>query len=116
MSLPPDLQAKYGRDEYFRQWCEKIPHVPFLPEWDVRAIPPFGGALVRYWIKYEGARVSVYLDGDNSLGHGPEPAYWEIHPFDDDVWRCAITETDDLVAAIETSIKSQINHPLSGET
>ena len=115
MSLPPDLMAKFGRDEYYREWIEKIPRVVFDPMWDVRAIPPFGGALIRYHIRHNGAKVSIYLDGDNSLGYGPEPAYWEVYPFEDDVWRCAIDETSDLVAAIQESIKQQTKHPLSGE-
>jgi hypothetical protein len=115
VTLSPDLQEKYGRDKYYREWVNKIPHVPFDPDWDVRAIPPFGGALVRYQVRHNGAFVSIYLDGDNSLGYGPDPAYWEVCPFEDDVWRCAIDETDALIYAIRESINQQTKHPLSGE-
>lgn len=106
---------KYKRDDYYREWVEKIPRVRFDPEWDVRAIPPFGGALVRYKVRHNGAFVSIYLDGDNSLGYGPEPAYWEVYPYEGDVWRCRIDETESLVEAIRESINEQTMHPLTGE-
>ena len=114
MTLPPDLRAKYGREIYYRKWTSKIPRVRFDPEWDVRAVPPFSGALVRYQVRHDGAFVSIYLDGDQSLGCWDGP-YWEVHPYDGDVWRCDLDETDALVGAIRESINQQTKHPLTGE-
>ena len=95
-------------DQYYRDWMLEIPNVPFDPSWDVRAIPPFAGALVRYLVKERGCPlpgVSIYLDGNNSLGYGPEPAYWEIYPSaGGDIDRFAIEETTELVEAIRQSL------------
>lgn len=104
-----------AKENLYQEWARKMPRIPFDCAWDVRAIPPFGGALVRYAVKHDGAIVSIYFDGDNSLGYGPEPAYWEVYPFEDDVFRCRWDETDELVAAIRYSINMQTKHPLSGE-
>lgn len=95
-------------DQYYRDWTHRIPHIPFDPSWDVRAIPPFSGALVRYLVKERDCPlpgISIYLDGNNSLGYGPEPAYWEIYPAaDGDTERFAISETAELVEAIRQSL------------
>lgn len=107
--------AKYGRDAYYRRWVSQIPYIPFDPKWDVRAVPPWGGALVRYLIAFRGAKVSVFLDGDNSLGCGPEPAYWEVYPFQGDVFRCCIDETEVLASAIKESLYLQRSTKLKQE-
>jgi hypothetical protein len=94
--------------EMQREWYQKIPHVPFKPSWDVRAAPPFGGALIRYRVSYKGCEVSIYLDVNDSLGSVGQP-YWEIYPGSDgDVERFLLDETDDLAKGIAASIRRSL--------
>lgn len=72
-------------DKFFREWIDRVPYVPFDPAWEARAIPPFGGAIVRYIVDAEGESFSIYLDADNSMGFhtdadGNLAPYWEIMP------------------------------------
>jgi hypothetical protein len=88
------------QSELFRSWWDKIPHVPFKPHWDVRAVPPFEGAIVRYRIQHNGKEISVYLDAYDALCAVGQP-YWEVQPRDDDdTFRCLMHEVADLVSAI----------------
>ena len=90
-----------------REWVGKIPHVPFKPKWDVRAQPPFGGALIRYTVEYKGCAVSIYLDVDDSLGCMGKP-YWEIYPgTKGDPDRFLLDETAGMAKAIGKSLKRQ---------
>lgn len=107
--------VRYGNDDYYRKWADQIPYLDFPDEWLVRPIPPFGGAVVRFTVKLNNTDtfVSVYLDCDNTLGiwHGPngEPApYWEVHPYEGDVWRCNMGDTDKLISAIRHALAEQI--------
>jgi len=95
----------------WRKWTKKIPFLKF-PGWEVKPIPPFACALVRFIVQKGDKDVSVYLDVDNSLGiwiddeGNPEP-YWEINPAaDGDTYRCAMDETFALQHAIAESLKS----------
>lgn len=86
-----------------REWVNKIPHVQFNPEWDVRAIPAFGGAVIRYMVRQGDLRVSVYLDAYDNIGSVGQP-YWEIYPnAEGDTDRILLNETADLVEAIANS-------------
>lgn len=112
MTLPPDLLAKYGQDELYRKWGAQMPPVPFRQDWTVTVIPPFGGAAARFIVQRDDKRVSVYADFDNSLGYfwgddGDPVPYWEIHPFDGDVWRCRLAETQSLCDHIEMVLCGQ---------
>ena len=64
------LRARYDveRREHWYSWIDKIPALHFDPEWDVRIIPPFGGAVARFYVHYNGNHVSVYLDTMCRLG------------------------------------------------
>ena len=97
----------------YREWSYKIPHVPFRHEWDVRAVPPHGGAMVRYHVRYKDAFVSVYLDCYDRLGWVGSP-YWEIHPGetgrDCDCDRFLLDETQELVGGIARSIAAQLDY------
>ena len=91
-------------------WYDKIPHVPFNKEWDVRAVPAFGGAIVRYRIQHQGAEVSVYLDAYDRLGCVGEP-YWEIYPNPHgECDRFLMNEVGDLVAGIDAAIMAHADH------
>lgn len=60
------------------EWSKKIPSLKFKPHWGVTIIPPFMGALIRFWVKNRKRNVSVYLDVDSNLGYFGGP-YWEVY-------------------------------------
>lgn len=96
------------KDEYYRKWIDKLPSFNFDPSWNVKIIPPFAGAAVRFQVKRGDAHVSIYADFDSSLGYwGDDEPYWEIYPFGDDTWRCGINDTEDLLKHIELSLVEQ---------
>ena len=98
-------------DEYeFDKWREEIPYISFPSNWEVKIIPPFCGAIVRFLVKKDDAFVSIYMDAYNELGifgyPVPEP-YWELYPYEDDVYRVALNNTGELLQRISESIEQQ---------
>jgi len=94
-----DVSTKY------REWQWKIPHVAFRPEWDVRAIPPFAGAIIRYLVRHNDLTVSIYLDAYDFLGAMGAP-YWEMLPnINGEFERFLLNETTELVAAVAKSLE-----------
>jgi len=91
-----------------KKWAEQIPYISFPAEWKVKIIPPFGGAVIRFYVMQETAKVSAYLDCYDNIGYCGEP-YWEIYPYKSDVFRCGMYETDKLLEAIKNSISDQLN-------
>lgn len=89
-----------------RKWMMEIPYLQFPRDWDVKIIPPFAGATIRFKIRKENANVSVYLDCYDNLGCYGEP-YWEVYPHKDDVFRCIMADTESLLGAIAESIEKQ---------
>ena len=61
--------AKYDNLQECRKWSSEIPALHFEKEWDVKIIPPFGGAVIRFHINHNGKHVSVYFDGYSELGY-----------------------------------------------
>ena len=104
-------RAKINR--FFREWIDRVPYVPFDPAWMARAIPPFGGAIVRYSVDAEGERFSIYLDADNSLGFytdadGNLAPYWEIMPGrDGDLERFDMDDVEGLVNEIRAVLATR---------
>jgi hypothetical protein len=100
-------RSEMERREEWREWVDRIPYLKFHAAWEVRPIPPFSGAVARFQVKQGEAVVSVYLDCYEKLGFfGGEP-YWELYPYDDDVHRVGINESDALISAIAYSIEQQ---------
>lgn len=91
------------KEENWREWCQKIPYIKFKKEWNIKLIPPFAGAMVRFLIEMNNKNVSVYLDCYDGLGYFGEP-YWEVYHVDDYVGRVAMNDVDGLMALIETSL------------
>lgn len=87
------------RNEEWRTWVDKIPHLQFKEDWKVKVIPPFGGAIARFLVEKGGNRVSVYLDCYGILGAVDEP-YWEVYPYEGDVYRVLMNDTDELMKVI----------------
>lgn len=73
-----------------------------------KAIPPFGGALVRYRVKdtATGKTVSVYLDCYDLLGYFGSP-YWEVYPCGEDVGRCHMSNVDSLLEMILVGLQQE---------
>ncbi len=106
-SMELEMQRlKIESQEKWREICKEIPSLNFKKEWNVKIIPPFGGALARFWIGYKENYVSVYLDWYGRLGCVEEP-YWELYPWEDDVKRYYLTETEELLKDIETVLESE---------
>jgi hypothetical protein len=96
-------RSEVDKEEEWDEWLLKIPKIKFKEDWEVRIIPPFGGAMARFWIDKGDKHVSVYLDCYQRLGyfggHNGEP-YWELYPYHGDTYRCAMRNTEELTAKI----------------
>jgi hypothetical protein len=84
----------------------RIPWLHFRGDWQVRIIPPFGDAVVRFQVILpSGTLKSIFMDSRNSLGTWGsltevEP-YWEVYPYQGDVGRCALDDTIMLMEMIQ---------------
>ena len=87
------------RKEEWKKWVKEIPAIEFKSDWKVKIIPPFAGAIVRFYIDKGDKHISVYLDCFDNLGCVGEP-YWEIFPYKDDVARILMNDVDELVSLI----------------
>lgn len=48
-------RARIEEQSEWLQWIEKIPYIQFPAHWFVKVIPPFAGAMARFWVhKIEG--------------------------------------------------------------
>ena len=94
-----------------QDWKGEIVRIPWLyfhSDWQVRIIPPFGDAVIRFQVILpSGTLKSVYMDSRNSLGvwwgadqATPEP-YWEVYPYKNDVGRCDLADTIMLMEMIQ---------------
>lgn len=77
-----DDRRSVERDEQWETWCKCIPALHFKQEWEVKIIPPFMGAMVRFYINYNNKHVSVYLDCYGRLGCVDIP-YYEMYDGED---------------------------------
>lgn len=99
-----DAAYKVEKDCEYDKWCREIPYIKFDPEWEVKIIPPFAGAIVRYQIKNGSKWVSVYLDCYDNLGIYGEP-YWEVYPVDDNNERVDMEDVDGLMRLIRRGLE-----------
>lgn len=97
-------RADIERTEDWIGWIEKIPYLPFKKDWEVKFLPPFAGAIARFWLKKGEKKVSVYLDCFDRLANYGSP-YWEVYPYQDDVGRFDINDTEGLMAAITEELE-----------
>lgn len=104
-----NLLREYEEQMEHRKWIKEIPYLQFPADWKVKITPPFAGAVVRFGVEKGGNNVSVYLDCYDKLGCYGSP-YWEVYPYNDDVFRCDISDVEGLLAAIAYSLSEQINH------
>ena len=107
MALMP-VRAETELKETWLKWASMIPYLTFPPHWQIKIIPPFGGAIVRFGVKTDemrdGDSISIYLDCLDKLGYMGQP-YWEVYPINDGyTYRCTIKETKGLIEAIQKCI------------
>lgn len=101
---PRDILSLLAGEAFeWRKWAKEIPFIKWPSGWLIKAVPPYGGAVIRYLIKKpDGQEISVYLDCYCSLGFFTEP-YWEAYPINGDTFRCGLNEIYELIDAIENS-------------
>ena len=90
-----------SKESELRIWVNKMPSIPFKPDWKVTIIPPFARALVRFLVAKNGRSVSS-RGGDENV-----TPYWEVYPYGDDLYRCCLSDTESLVEAIERELNSE---------
>ena len=102
--------AKYDALQETRKWINELPVFHFEKEWDVKIIPPFGGAVIRFWINHNDKHVSVYFDAYSELGYmydeddNPIP-YFELYD-GDDCRRYCINESEQMMEDIKDFLNS----------
>lgn len=78
------LSWEMEKEFEWRKWSKEIPFIKFPNNWEVKVVPPFAGAIVRFVVNTEDRRgISVYLDCYDMLGFFGEP-HWEVYPDKDE--------------------------------
>lgn len=97
-------RCKVEQSEDWQVWIKKIPFIKFPADREVKIIPPFGGALIRFLVKKnESENISVYLDVYGRLGAVENP-YWEVYPYHDDVVRVDMENVEELLQRIQEAL------------
>ena len=104
------LIAKYDKLQESRKWTNDIPALHFEKEWDVTIIPPFGGAIIRFCIDYNGKHISVYFDAYSELGYmydesGNPIPYFEYYD-GEECYRYYMDESEKMMADIKKFLES----------
>lgn len=97
------------KEHEWMKWHKEVPYIQWPSDWLVKAVPPFGGAVIRYNIKHvdkPDSFVSVYLDCYDEIGCVGQP-YWEIYPIGGECERYMMDETDQLIDGIKRSLNAQ---------
>ena len=105
-----DMQARaYIENKYeYHKWEKEIPFLKFKESWEVKILPPFGGAIIRFAVKKKETEwVSVYLDCYDNLGCMGKKPYWEIFPNKENTnERFWMDETNELLSAIQSALEA----------
>ena len=97
-------RAEVEYSEEWEKWRYEIPYIKFDKEWEIKVIPPFAGAIVRFIVRSGDSSISVYLDCYDKLGCFGEP-YWEMYPHKNgDVYRVRMNNVEELVNQIRESL------------
>lgn len=91
-------------DHDYAEWVKEIPYITLPKGYEMRAIPAFGGAVVRYNVKRGNKSVSIYLDCYDALGYMGKP-YWELYPHEGDIYRCLMQDVESLRKAIIKALR-----------
>ena len=86
------------------KWKKTVPYIQFPEVWEVKIIPSFGGAIIRFQVRLpymtDEESVSVYLDGYNMIGSMSGP-YWECFPIERVAVRFDIESVDMMLKVIQ---------------
>ena len=107
-----ELAVKTETAFEWRKWSKLIPYINWPSEWEVKAIPPFAMAVIRYKVRLKDnpeINVSIYLDCYDLLGFCGKP-YWEIYPHKEDTYRCGMQQVDGLLRGITESFEDQLEN------
>lgn len=104
------LKLAYEFEQKFewRKWKDELPWLNFPTEWEVKILPPFCAAIIRFWVRLKdnpSNQCSVYFDGYDQLGFVGKP-YWELYN-GEDTERFLLGQEDQLMAAIAKNLKRE---------
>lgn len=106
-----ELSSQVDREYEYNKWLTKIPYFALPVDYEIKVIPPFGGAVSRFLVrdrKKHRAAVSVYLDCYEMLGYFGEP-YWEMYPnIVGGVSKFPMSDVDSLLENIDKSVQHQL--------
>ena len=85
----------------YRNWSKKLPSFHFDKEWDVKIIPPFQGAIIRFYISYNAYSELGWMYDENE---NPVP-YFEY--FDgEDIYRYYLDQSEQMMEDIRNFLNS----------
>lgn len=94
----------------YRGWAKKLPALHFDKEWDVKIIPPFAGAIIRFTINHNDKHVSVYFDGYSDLGwmydENDEPIPYFEYYNGNETYRYLIDESEKMMNDIRNFLNN----------
>jgi len=93
--------VEYAKEMESYKWALEIPFIRFPMHWQVRILPPFIGAVVRFEVKYKDILVRVALDCYGLLEYSELPQCWSITSMYSDIQTCAMEDTEELIKLIE---------------
>jgi len=100
----------YETDRRFEEWVSKMPSFNFDKEWNVRILPPFTNAIIRFHIAHNDKFVSVYFDAYSELGymfdenHNPIP-YFEFYD-GGETYRYTLENSEEMMNDIRNYLNS----------
>lgn len=94
-----EIMCKYDTMQEMFKWVKELPYLHFKQEWNVKIIPPFAGAIIRFYVDYNNKHVSVYFDAYDRLGLVGKP-YFELYN-GEECYRYYINETEKMMKDIE---------------
>lgn len=102
------MSAQMENEFEWGKWAIEIPYIKWPSDWEVKAVPPFCGAIIRYWINTPRGKVSVYLDCYDLLGFFGSP-HWEVYPnINGDNERFAMNDIEGLLQCISGKMKDEV--------
>lgn len=105
-----NIISRYEKIQEHRKWRKELPMFNFDKEWNVQIIPPFGGAIIRFYIEHNEKWVSVYFDAYSVLGYkvdenGEPVPYFEYYD-GNDIYRYDLNESKQMMADIREYLNS----------
>lgn len=99
-----ELRFEYEKMMEYMKWKKSLPGFHFKEKWNVRIVPPFCGAIIRFAISYIDKWVSVYFDAYDALGLVGQP-YWEYYD-GTDCHRYLLGDEEEMMREIEEYLES----------